>query len=112
MKPEFKDAWDTIMDLSRMCCSDKHNDAMIEIERLLFKGIQDTERMDYLNKNFFHREMDSYDTRLRGETQTMWVTFGPKGVQGSIRDVVDAQMESERYYKDSQGEADENDSNS
>lgn len=108
MEAEFKEAWDTIMNLSRMCCSDKHHDAMLEIESMLFKGVKDTERLDYLNNNFFHREMDAHDAKLRGDTQTMWVMFGPKGVQGDIRQVVDAQLEVENQ---AQGEHDENDSN-
>jgi len=49
----------------------------------------DTERMDWLDQNIFHRGMDDLDAMRRQETW-MWVTFAPKGVQGTARSIIDA----------------------
>ncbi|OIJ42312.1 hypothetical protein [Massilia timonae] len=49
----------------------------------------DTERMDWLDQNIFHRGMDDLDAMRRKETW-MWVTFAPKGVQGTARSIIDA----------------------
>jgi hypothetical protein len=52
---------------------------------------KDAERLDWLDKNMFHREMNEWDARIhRGET--MWVMFAPNGVQGSARNVIDAAL--------------------
>lgn len=56
----------------------------------------DKERLDFLDRNFYHREMDDFDKKVRGTNTTMWVIFAPQGPQGNIRRVVDAMMTKER----------------
>lgn len=99
LNPEQQEAWDTVKKLAEMCCSEKHAEAMAQIDQILTQGMADTTRLNYLNHNFFHREMDDWDRRIRPE-QTMWVTFGPQGVQGDIRRVIDAQTEKENWSED------------
>ena len=55
---------------------------------------KDAERLDWLNENYFHREMDDFDARIlkRGEISDQWVFFLPKGVTGAIRDRIDEAM--------------------
>jgi hypothetical protein len=50
---------------------------------------EDTKRLDWLDKNMFHREMNEWDARIHAG-ETMWVTFAPKGIQGSARKIIDA----------------------
>ncbi|MGN6656023.1 MAG: hypothetical protein ACTHJ9_11875 [Rhodanobacter sp.] len=50
---------------------------------------EDTKRLDWLDKNMFHREMNEWDARVHNG-ETMWVTFAPKGIQGSARKIIDA----------------------
>lgn len=53
----------------------------------------DTEMLDWLEKNIFHREItDDWDKRLYGAKHSMWVMFAPKGHQGSARNIVAAAM--------------------
>ena len=48
-------------------------------------------RLDWLEQNLFHREMDEWDVKFGGRgDQNMWVLFAPKGVQGSARRIIDA----------------------
>ena len=61
-----------------------------EIERLR----ADAERIDWLDKNIFHREHLTFGGELH-PTLNMWVTFAPKGVQGSARAILDAAMKGE-----------------
>ena len=51
----------------------------------------DTARLDWLDKNIFHRDMDEWDAKhgRRGDCN-MWVMFAPKGHQGSARNIIDA----------------------
>lgn len=51
----------------------------------------DKARLDWLDKNIFHREKDEYDARIWRD-YTMWVTFAPNGVQGSARNIIDAAL--------------------
>jgi len=56
---------------------------------------RDGERLDWLDKNIFHREMDDFDKRqYRGFT--MWVTFAPNGTQGTARKIIDAAIDQEK----------------
>lgn len=51
--------------------------------------LQDTARLDWLDGNIFSRE----NLDFRGnpdKNYNMWVTFSPKGVQGSARRIIDA----------------------
>ena len=51
----------------------------------------DAARLDWLEQNLFHREMDEWDIKFGGRgDQNMWVMFAPKGVQGSARRIIDA----------------------
>ena len=49
----------------------------------------DTDRLDWLNNNFFNRENLDWNGDVSKE-YLMWVFFAPKGVQGDIRRVIDA----------------------
>ena len=52
---------------------------------------EDAARLDWLEQNLFHREMDEWDVKFGGRgDQNMWVLFAPKGVQGSARRIIDA----------------------
>ena len=52
---------------------------------------EDAARLDWLEQNLFHREMDEWDVKFGGRVdQNMWVLFAPKGVQGSARRIIDA----------------------
>ena len=52
---------------------------------------EDVARLDWLEQNLFHREMDEWDIKFGGRgDQNMWVLFAPKGVQGSARRIIDA----------------------
>ena len=52
---------------------------------------KDAERLDWLEQNIFHREMDEWDSKIGGRgNQSMWVLFAPKGLQGSARNIIDA----------------------
>ncbi|MBC8742010.1 hypothetical protein F6X40_36335 [Paraburkholderia sp. UCT31] len=53
------------------------------------KGMKDSARLDWLDKNMFHREKNQWDARVWGD-HTMWVTFAPMGAQGSVRNIIDA----------------------
>jgi hypothetical protein len=50
---------------------------------------EDKARLDWLDKNMFHREKNEYDARIWRD-HTMWVAFAPSGIQGSARKIVDA----------------------
>jgi hypothetical protein len=50
---------------------------------------RDAERLDWFDKNIFHREMDEWD-RKQMPNSVMWVLFAPKGTQGSARRIIDA----------------------
>jgi hypothetical protein len=52
---------------------------------------RDAERLDWLDENMFHREMNEWDARIHGG-ESMWVTFAPKEVQGSARKIIDAAL--------------------
>ena len=53
--------------------------------------LEDAARLDWLEQNIFHREMDEWDSKFGGRgNQSMWVLFAPKGVQGSARKIIDA----------------------
>ena len=52
----------------------------------------DTEMLDWLDKNIFHREItDDWDKRMYAGS-SMWVTFAPTGHQGSARNIIAAAM--------------------
>ena len=52
---------------------------------------EDAARLDWLEQNLFHREMDEWDVKFGGRgDQNMWVLFAPKGVQGSARRIISA----------------------
>ena len=72
--------------------------ALEELKRENAELRKDTERINWLAQNFFHREMNDFDTRIlgRGETSNQWVFFAPKEIQGDIRDVLDAAMQKEQ----------------
>ncbi len=53
---------------------------------------RDAARLDWLDKNIFHREIDSFDKRLYPGS-IMWVTFAPQGTQGTARRIIDAAMQ-------------------
>lgn len=54
---------------------------------------EDAARLDWLEQNLFHREMDEWDVKFGGRgDHNMWVLFAPKGVQGSARRIIDAAM--------------------
>ena len=52
----------------------------------------DVERLDWLAQNFFHRENLDWVTGKVSKESNMWVFFAPVGVQGDVRDVIDAAM--------------------
>lgn len=54
----------------------------------------DTVRLDWLNENIFNRENLDLMGRV-DKTHNMWVTFAPKGVQGSVRAILDAAIDAE-----------------
>lgn len=55
----------------------------------------DTVMLDWLDKNIFHREKDSFDTMTR-PGYNMWVTFAPEGHQGSARNIITEAMKAEQ----------------
>jgi len=52
----------------------------------------DSARLDWLDQNVFHREMDDFDRKVE-PNRTMWVFFGKPDVQGSARRIIDAAMD-------------------
>lgn len=52
----------------------------------------DTARLNWLNQNFFSREKNAWDAALHADA-TQWVFFAPQGVQGDVRVVIDAAMQ-------------------
>ena len=53
--------------------------------------LEDAARLDWLDKNIFHRDMYEWDARYgHGDGYNMWVLFAPKGAQGSARSIIDA----------------------
>lgn len=50
---------------------------------------QDTARLDWLDQNIFSRENLDFHGKL-DKNYSMWVTFAPRGVQGSARAILDA----------------------
>jgi len=52
----------------------------------------DAERLDWLTQNFYSRENLDWLSGKPSQTTTMWVFFAPKGVQGYVRNVIDAAM--------------------
>jgi len=53
--------------------------------------LEDAARLDWLDKNIFHRDMDEWDARYgHGDGYNMWVLFAPKGAQGGARSIIDA----------------------
>lgn len=66
-------------------------DVLWEAARAADSVLEDAARLDWLEQNLFHREMDEWDVKLGGRgDQNMWVLFAPKGVQGSARRIIDA----------------------
>lgn len=55
---------------------------------------QDAERLDWLDQNIFSRENINFMGQL-DPTMNMWVTFSPKGHQGSARNILDAAMQAQ-----------------
>lgn len=54
-------------------------------------ALEEAARLDWLDQNIFHRELDEWDSKVGGRgIQNMWVLFAPKGVQGSARKIIDA----------------------
>lgn len=45
-------------------------------------GKVDTELLDWLDNNLFHRQMDEFDGQLYGKDFSMWVFFAPKRTGG------------------------------
>ena len=51
----------------------------------------DAARLDWLDQNIFHREMDDWDAKYgHGKGYNMWVLFAPNGAHGSARTIIDA----------------------
>lgn len=55
---------------------------------------RDAERLDWLDQNIFSRENINFMGQL-DPTMNMWVTFSPKGHQGSARNILDAAMQAQ-----------------
>ena len=74
----------------RLACNDAIG--VIEAQAREIEGLRkDAERLDWLEQNIFHREMDEWDSKIGGRgNQSMWVLFAPKGLQGSARNIIDA----------------------
>ena len=53
------------------------------------EAMDDTRRLDWLEKNLFAGEMDSFDRMTRSDSH-VWNLYAPKGVQGSARRIIDA----------------------
>ena len=66
--------------------------AALKAERDALK--QDAERLDWLDQNIFSRENINFMGQL-DPTMNMWVTFSPKGHQGSARNILDAAMQAQ-----------------
>ncbi len=80
-------------------CVDHYNDARAEIELLRTQVAElskDAERLDWLEKNLFHRENVDWITGKLSESQNMWVTFTPVGVQGAARTIIDAAIDAQK----------------
>lgn len=60
------------------------------VEKGLAAAKADAERLDWLTQNFYSRENIDCFTGKPSKTETMWVFFAPKGVQGYVRNVIDA----------------------
>lgn len=54
----------------------------------------DTIRLNWLNENLYNRENVNLMGRL-DPTHNMWVMFAPKGVQGTVRNIIDSAIEYE-----------------
>ena len=55
---------------------------------------KDAELLDWLDQNIFSRENINFMGQL-DPTMNMWVTFSPKGHQGSARNILDAAMQAQ-----------------
>lgn len=60
----------------------------------------DTNRLDWLNNNFFNRENLDWLTGNVSKDSLMWVFFAPTKVQGNIRDVLDAAINRDNNIKE------------
>jgi len=74
-----------------MCCWNGDTDGVLPLdgEYEAHGGANDAERLDWLNKNFFSDQKDEWDER-QAPNSIKWKFFGPMGVQGNVRDVIDA----------------------
>ena len=63
------------------------------------KAQSDTERLNWLNNNFYNRENIDWMTDKVSKQSWMWVFFAPIGVQSDIRNVIDAAMSRESESK-------------
>ena len=57
--------------------------------------LRDAELLDWLQNNFYHRQMSDWDARQRSG-QNMWVFFAPKTVQSDVREVLRAAIAAEK----------------
>ena len=57
---------------------------------------KDAERLDWLEKNLFHRENVDWITGKLSESQNMWATFTPVGEQGAARTIIDAAIDAQK----------------
>ena len=63
--------------------------------------MNDKDRLDWLNNNFFNRENVDWLTGNVSKESLMWVFFAPTKVQGDIRRVIDAAIERDGIMKGS-----------
>ncbi|WP_234775229.1 hypothetical protein [Paraburkholderia tropica] len=58
------------------------------------RDAEDAARLDWLDKNMWHREKNLWDAKTWAG-HAMWVTFAPDGIQGSARRIIDAARKAE-----------------
>lgn len=80
--------------------SNQQLEVNLDSEKLTLLGktleelIRDSERLDWLNNNFFNDEKDKLQTMMYKD-HTKWVFYSPKQVQGDVRRVIDEAMNNE-----------------